>query len=273
VPTEASVPDHILRFWRAIDLLFDRVAPTRWGAVVTDSRFPAIWDVNYARIDEPTSDLTLSEIEDSLLPAIRSSGARMEHVVSFRPDLTEPLIGALEGRGHRITWDLVMEQIEDAAGDDHGRVEDLTPGPELWNTVTESLGLFGVDDRDACRQMTAIERDVLTAAGKRWFGVRQGDGAIVSLGAVMVLEGVGYIDNIATFERARGRGHASAVTSRAIRAAEQAGAVHVCLFADPDDAAVVGMYERLGFGAVGRLVASRGPLPDRDQGAEGGIPR
>jgi ribosomal protein S18 acetylase RimI-like enzyme len=273
VPTEASVPDHILRFWRAIDLLFDRVAPTRWGAVVTDRRFPAIWDVNYARIDEPTSDLTLSEIEDSLLPAIRSSGARMEHVVSFRPDLTEPLIGALEGRGHRITWDLVMEQIEDAAGDDHGRVEDLTPGPELWNTVTESLGLFGVDDRDACRQMTAIERDVLTAAGKRWFGVRQGDGAIVSLGAVMVLEGVGYIDNIATFERARGRGHASAVTSRAIRAAEQAGAVHVCLFADPDDAAVVGMYERLGFGAVGRLVASRGPLPDRDQGAEGGIPR
>jgi ribosomal protein S18 acetylase RimI-like enzyme len=89
----------------------------------------------------------------------------------------------------------------------------------------------------------------------------------------MVLGGVGYIDNIATFERARGRGHASAVTSRVIRVAERAGAAHVCLFADPDDAAVVRMYERLGFGGVGRLAASRGPLAGRDQGAEGGIPR
>jgi ribosomal protein S18 acetylase RimI-like enzyme len=273
VPTERSVPDHVLRFWRALDLLFDRVASTRWGAVVTDRRFPAIWDVNYARIDEPPSDLTLSEIEDSLLPAIRSSGAQMEHLVSFRPGLTESLFEDLEGRGHRITWDLVMDLIEDPPDDDHGRVEDLASGPELWNTVTESLALFGVDDRDARRQMTAIERDVLTAAGKRWFGVREGDGTIVSLGAVMVLDGVGYIDNIATFERARGRGHASAVTSRVIRVAERAGAAHVCLFADPDDAAVVRMYERLGFGGVGRLAASRGPLAGRDQGAEGGIPR
>jgi ribosomal protein S18 acetylase RimI-like enzyme len=261
VPTERSVPDHVLRFWRALDLLFDRVAPTRWGAVVTDRRFPAIWDVNYARIDEPTSDLTLSEIEGSLLPAIRSSGARMEHLVSFRPDVTEPLFGELEGRGHRITWDLVMDLIEAPPDDDHGRVEDLAPGPELWHTVTESLALFGVDDGYARRQMTAIERELLTTAGKRWFGVREPDGTIVSLGAVMVLDGVGYIDNIATIERARGRGHASAVTSRAIRAAERAGAVHVCLFADPDDAAVVRLYERLGFGPVGRLVASRGPLP------------
>jgi len=273
VPTERELPDHVLRFWRALDLLFARVVPTRWGAVVTDGRFPAIWDANYARIDAPTSDLTLSEVEGSLLPELQSAGAQVEHLVSFRPHVTQPLFRDLEARRHRITWDLVMDLGADPPEGDHRMVEALTLGPELWSTLAQSLRLFGVDGHEAQRQLTTIERDVLTAEGKRWFGVRDGDGAIVSLGAVLLLGDVGYIDNVATFEHARGHGHASAVTSRAIRAAKEAGAAHVCLFADPDETAVVVMYERLGFRGVGRLVASRGPVPGRDHDAEGGSPR
>lgn len=273
MPADRSLPEHVLRLWRGLDLMFSRVVPTRWGAVVTDERFPAIWDANYARIDAPTSDLTLSEVEASLLPALRSARAQVEHLVSFRPDLTRPVFRDLETRRHRITWDLVMDLEEDPPDDDHGPVEDLALGPELWSTLAESLGLFGVDDPVARRQLTTIERDVLTPGGKRWFGVRDGEGAIVSLGAVLISGDVEYIDNVATFERARGRGHASAVTSRAIEVAKEAGVEHVWLFADPGDIAVVAMYERLGFVGAGRLVASRGPVPGPDHGLEAGSPR
>jgi ribosomal protein S18 acetylase RimI-like enzyme len=261
VPRAPAIPEHVVRFWRTLDLLFARVEHARWGAVVTDGRFPAVWDVNYARIDAPTSDLTLTEIEASLLPALRLAGTSVEHLVSFRPDATEPLFRELASRGHRITWDLVMDLAQDPPPDvDRPRVEDLVDGPELWDTVGESLALFGVEG-DALEQLIAIERDVLSRGSKRWFGIRDADGAIVSLGALLLLGGVGYIDNVATFEHARGRGLATAVTVRAIQAARQADAAHVCLFADPDDRAVVGMYERLGFRGVGRLAATRGPVP------------
>jgi ribosomal protein S18 acetylase RimI-like enzyme len=263
VPRPPEIPHHVLGFWRELDLLFARVVPTRWGAVVTDARFPAVWDANYARVDTPPNGLTLAEVEEALLPALRAAGTTVEHLVSFRPDATGGVIGELEARGHRLTWDLVMDLDEDPPDVDLGRVEELIDAPELWERVGESLSLFGVEDEETLGQLAAIERDVLAAGGKRWFGVRDDEGTIVSLGALLVLGDVGYIDNVATFEHARGRGLASLVTVRAIHAARQMRADHVSLFADPDDRSVVSMYERLGFREAGSLVATRGPAPDR----------
>lgn len=101
------------------------------------------------------------------------------------------------------------------------------------------------------------------AAGhKRWLGVRDEEGVIVALASIVLLEGVGYLDNVATFPQARGRGLASSIVARAIDLAREAGADHVSLFADPDDVAVVRMYERLGFREVGRLASTRGPVAD-----------
>ena len=70
-----------------------------------------------------------------------------------------------------------------------------------------------------------------------------------------------FSSGMATVEAARCRGYASAVTRRLARDAFDEGASHVCLLADPDDVAVVAMYERLGFAGAGRLAATRGPLP------------
>ena len=101
----------------------------------------------------------------------------------------------------------------------------------------------------------------MAPAGKRWFGVRDAGGTLVSLGALLLLDGVGYLDNVATFPEARGQGLASAITTRIVREADLAGAGHVWLLADPDAATTVAMYERLGFRDVGRLAATRGPVP------------
>lgn len=256
----SPIPEHVLRFWRSLDALFGRVESTRWGAVVTDGRYPAVWDANYARIDVDAADLTLAEVEASLLPALRETGTSVQHLVSFHPGATRSLLRDLEARGHRLTWDLVMDLVEEPPVRRTSRVDSVPSGPELWSRVRESLALFGIDDGATIVQLAAIERDVLEPGGKRWFCVRDDEGAIVSLGALLVLGEVGYIDNVATFDHARGRGFASAITTRMIRVAQAGGASHVCLFADPDDRSVVRMYERLGFRGAGLLAATRGPV-------------
>ncbi len=64
----------LLRFWRAHDDLFERTEARWWGAVVSDARFPAIQEPNYARV-ETRQPVRLEEIEDALVPAMRASGS------------------------------------------------------------------------------------------------------------------------------------------------------------------------------------------------------
>jgi ribosomal protein S18 acetylase RimI-like enzyme len=254
------IPDHVVRFWRAVDELVGSVHPTWWGATVTQPRFPQVWDANYARVDRPAEDVTAADIETELVPALAAAGATTFHVVSFFPDQTGGLIAELSSRGHRLTWDLVMDLEGTPADPPAVRVEELEPDDALWPRLTESFSLFGVDAADASGQLCLLEQR-LTSGGKRWFGVRDGDGAVVSLGAMLVLDGVGYVDNVATFPEARERGFASAITARIAREARSGGAEPVILLADPDAQKVVRMYERLGFRGVGKLGSTRGPVP------------
>jgi ribosomal protein S18 acetylase RimI-like enzyme len=256
-----SIPEHTLRFWRAVDALFARVLPTRWGAVVTDGRFPAIWDANYARVDAPSAGVSLAEVAAELSPALAESRAETFHVVSFEPDVRSGLLSELVARGHGLSWDVVMQ--DDGSATIEGRsiaVDELVPDEPFWARVHEGLGLFGVEEPAAVDQLCRIEREVLAPGGKRWFGVRE-RGRIRSMAGSMVLGDVAYVDNVATFPRSRGRGYATAVTERIVREARRAGVEHVVLFADPDDDAVLRMYERLGFREVGRVASTKGAIP------------
>jgi ribosomal protein S18 acetylase RimI-like enzyme len=247
-----------------MDGLFADVRRTPWGAVVTDGRFPRIWDANYARVDHGAP--SLDEVAADLTPALRDVGATAFHVVAFDPDEAAEVLVALSARGHRLGWDLVMQADpgQPPPGLSPARVEELPPGDELWEAVARSLLLFGNEPGEAVAQLRRIETEVLAPGGKRWFGARDDTGAIVSLAALLQLESVGYLDNIATEPAARGRGLASAVTARAMEEAAAAGAAEVFLLVDPDDAPVVAMYGRLGFGAQGRIASTRGPIPDEE---------
>jgi ribosomal protein S18 acetylase RimI-like enzyme len=254
------VPEHVHRFWIALDDRIAHVEPAWWGAVVTDARFPAIWDINYARVDAAAVDLTLREVADALLPAL--VGTDTFHVVSFHPEATTSLLAEISTLGHTVSWDLVMDLVAEPEVAPTGvDVEPLDPGHELWSRVGPSLALFG-NDPIVAEQLLAIEAAITDPGLKRWLGVRDGDGVVVALAAVVVLEGVGYLDNVATFPEARGRGLATALIARAVALARDQGAEHVSLFADADDAVVVRMYERLGFREVGRLPSTRGPVAD-----------
>ena len=264
-----TLPDHVLRFWRALDERFASVEPMWWGAVVTDARFPMIWDANYARVDVAAPDLRVADIEDHLVPALRDANAPVMHVVMFHPDEATSLLSELSSRGDRLGWDLVMDLDGEPPPPTEVAVVPLEGRDDLWDTVADSLVLFGAEPGEALEQFRALEREVLAPAGKRWFGVVDQNGTVQSLGALVMLGDVGYVDNIATFPSFRGRGFASAVTATIAREARRAGANHVFLLADPEASAIVSMYERLGFGSAGSLASARGPIPGARSGSGG----
>jgi ribosomal protein S18 acetylase RimI-like enzyme len=169
------------------------------------------------------------------------------------------VLAELAGAGHALTWDVVMDRVAPAEVVPEAAVTELEPGPELWSTIRETFVLFGVEGEDARAQLARIEEEVLTPAGKRWFGVRNG-GRILASAALMVFDGVGHVDNVTTFPEARGRGYATAITARIVEEAAAAGLEDLMLFADPDAPEVVRLYERLGFREAGRIAATRGTL-------------
>jgi GNAT superfamily N-acetyltransferase len=248
--------------WAALDGLAARVHPTPWGVVVTDPGAPDVWDLNYARVDV-ARPVRVEEIEDELLPALRAAGVTVEHVVSLAPEAHGTLFETLQARGHGSGWDVVLERIGERGPVSDVDVEELSMGDELTSAFGDLLREgFEVQPEAAIGQLVAFSRDVLDPAGGRWFGVRDPDGHVAAMGSMIPLEGVAYVDDVATLPGSRGRGFASAVVARILDAADAAGAGRVYLLADPGAPRVIAMYERLGFREVGRLASTRGPTPD-----------
>ena len=249
--------EHLLRFWRAHDALFERVEPAPWGAVVSDTRFPVIRESNYARV-EAAEPAGLAQIEDRLLPAMRRTGSPSAHVVVFRPERQTDLIAEASTRGDRVTWDLMM-RIDGPGDPAFGRVEEV-PEPDggFWRIHRASAALFDIEGEETLDQLQAMERTVMVPAGRRWFAAIDGGGP-VALAALMVLDGTGFVDHVVTFPHARRRGHAEALTRRLAFEAAEAGAETTTLLADPEGDAVR-IYERIGFTRVSHLASWVSPL-------------
>jgi ribosomal protein S18 acetylase RimI-like enzyme len=249
----------LLRYWRAHDELFGVVEPTWWGAVVGDERYPALNEMNYARV-ETTSAVDLADVEETLLPSLARGGVRRAHVVAFHPEEQTDLLVQASSRGDRITWDVLMEHtgLRDA-GDP--RIEESRLDAAFWSAHRVSLEWFDVKDDDVARQLRSVERDILVPGGRRWFTGTE-DGTIVALAALLVLNGVAYVDHVATDPAARRRGFATALTRRLVCEATATGAERTYLLADPGGAASA-MYERIGFRAVTQIASwsSDRPIP------------
>jgi ribosomal protein S18 acetylase RimI-like enzyme len=242
----------LLRFWRAQDAPFDRIEPTWWGAVVSDPRYPRIQEANYARV-ETEQAVRLAEVEVALVPSLARSGSTRTHVLVFRAQEQADLLVEASTRGERLTWDLVMEHAGPPPPPPDVAVEELPVDAAFWSGHRASLPSFDVTDEAVIAQIQALEHDVMLPLGRRWFGVRS-RGAPVALAALLVLEGVGYLDHVVTLPEARRRGFAGATTIAALTAAAEAGAERTYLLAEPEGTARP-LYERIGFRPVTQIAS------------------
>jgi ribosomal protein S18 acetylase RimI-like enzyme len=247
----------LLRYWRAQDDLFERVDVTPWGAVVSDARFPKVHEGNYARV-EAQHRVSLADVESVLLPALERVRCDRVHVLVFHPEDTTEILTEASTRGEHLAWDLVM-CFTGETGRADGPVEEIrTFDGAFWDTYDASGALFDVEDEAVLADYRGIERDVMVPSGRRWFAVLDGD-RMVALSSVLVLEGVGFVDHVVTFPRARRRGYASALTRRALAEAHAAGAERSYLLAEPDGVAAA-LYEGIGFRPVTQIASWIGAI-------------
>lgn len=247
----------LLRYWRAQDDLFERVDVTPWGAVVSDARFPKVHEGNYARV-EARHQVSLGDVESTLLPALERVRCDRVHVLLFYPEDTTEILTEASTRGEHLAWDLVM-CFTGATGRTDGPVEEIRGfDGAFWDTYDASGALFDVEDEAVLAGYRAIERDVMIPSGRRWFAVREGD-RIIALSSVLVLEGVGFVDHVVTFPHARRRGYATALTQRALAEAHSAGAERTYLLAEPGGVAA-SIYEGIGFRPVTQIASWLGAV-------------
>jgi GNAT superfamily N-acetyltransferase len=245
-----------LRFWRALDFAIERVVETPWGAVVSDARFPLIWDVNYARVDAER-DVRLSDVRAALDRELARTGARHEHLVCFWPELQTGLLGELGRSGNRISWDIVMIHRGGDPEPPGVAVEEVkTFDDAFWRAVRTSLAAFDVTEPASLDQLMRLEREVALPDGKRWFAIRRSLGEEpLALGALIEHEGVAYLDHIVTVPEARRRGYGSAMVRKIVQVARDDGMRWITLLADrggkPAD-----LYRRLGFEDLTYLASS-----------------
>jgi GNAT superfamily N-acetyltransferase len=256
-----SISPALAELFGFLDGLHEVVEQTWWGVVATDSRFPQLWEANYAAVDSATSDLTLEEVQEALLPALRRAGTDEEHIWVMHPEASSRLLDDLEARGRPLHWDTLMRRGPDRrpAEPEH-RVEEVgEPGAEFWEVERLALREFGITEPRVVEQALRRHREVSAPAGKRWF-VGRVEGGLAGIGSMLVHGDAAFVDDVVTFPPFRRRGVARSVVRAMLREAGSAGAGETYLFADQPGP--IRLYEGLGFEVVRRVATSLATAPE-----------
>lgn len=260
------LPDPIRRFWYAYEALNASCTRTDWGVIVTDVRYPTIYDANHANVLEPAPGLELAEVRAALHPAVRALGIPYEHIEVMDADARTPAVRSLLASAPpRFELDVVMafEAPGPPAGNGLGAHEVTDLDDAFWAAERRILDAFGEElSGTVGDELTRRSTEVYVPAGLRFFAVERG-GTPVSMAALISLEGVGYIDNVATLPEHRRRGFAEAVTAAALRASVEGGDRLTFLVAEESGRARR-IYERMGFAVRGRAAGFTRPLPPAD---------
>ncbi len=183
--------------------------------------------------------------DDALSMVARLAASPVSWCARLRPTVSRSVDGALEGVGI-IAQDetLLMATTSLGRGGDPPNPPDLTlrtGAVEDSRAIAEVLAAaFGTPPSSAAQ---LLDRAHISRAPISWHLGVVGEEPVTCAMAVLAGEAVGLFA-VGTVPNARGRGYASAVTTRALRHGFAAGASFAVLTASPD---VRTLYEGLGF--------------------------
>ena len=257
-----AIPDSIRAFWYEAEALNETFVRMPWGVVVTDGRYPLIYDANHAGVFEDAPDVGLAEIRSELEPRLRAVHATHEHIEFIDTAPPPRALRDLVREGGRPTEDVLMlfegpsaDPVTDAWVEEVAR-----PDATFWDFYRRSRNEFGETFvPEVVDQMVNRDREVYVPAGLRIFAGYRRD-AIAGFTSLMPLAGSGYIDNVVTLPEHRNHGVASATVAAAVAAARGSGARAVFLFAQEGGGAAR-LYQRLGFRVLTRAMGFTRPLP------------
>jgi len=258
-----TLPEPILSFWNASLRLHGSVRETSWGSIVTDTRYPRVYEANHASILRPAPKLTLEDVRNELLPALEEAGATHEHIEIMDADDDSPALRELLASPGEHDPDLLMVYEGDGliiqAPPGIGVRELTEPDHGFWEEYRLVPNEYGEPLPDqVLDEMLARVQELFVPSGERFF-VGIVEGAIAGMVSVLTLEGVAYIDNVVTLPPFRGRGIATAGVTQAVSVSLEAGADAVFLLAE-EGGAPQRLYERMGFVVRRRCYGFTRPL-------------
>lgn len=255
------LPEPLLSFWYEFEALNQAALTTGWGAVVTDDRFPLIWQANKASVLEPSPGLRLEEIREALHPALKAAGAGHEHIEFWDVDQPSRALKQLASEAQPSDADVLMvfEGYPTPLSPPGVEVRELRPDEEFWSVYRDTRNDFGgAHTEEVVTQMVSRDRAVMAPAGLRPFAGLV-DGQIAGFASLISLSGVGYVDNVVTRQRFRRRGVASACVTEAVKESLDGGDASVHLLAEKEGLPRR-LYERLGFRVLRQVAAFTRPL-------------
>jgi ribosomal protein S18 acetylase RimI-like enzyme len=248
VPTEL---DRALAFEEAMRArCAERIVPFRFGRAYFNDTFARVWDLNLLLVDSATPvDPGELAAEAELLHTDAGHSHRRAEIV--HDDVGAGLERFFRRLGWRVDREVLMayrstgERAPDTSPVEEVARDDLLPfrvelsRAEPWATdegvVQEVVGAGALWER---------------AGNARHFTVRA-DGAPVAAAELYSDGRTAQIEDVATLPAHRGRGHASAVVTRAVE--EALAARHELVFLTADEGGrPKELYARLGFEEIGR---------------------
>jgi ribosomal protein S18 acetylase RimI-like enzyme len=262
-----ALPDPLLGFWQSWYRLSPNPQPTPWGMVITDPRYPLIYDANQGGVLFDLATVGAEEILRGVEPALREAGAAHRHVEFWGVPDPCPAFDAIASASdeHHTDVDMVFEAepVLEPPGDIV--VREVDPADrDIRAVFRRTYTMYGDElGDDLVDQMDRrFDSDVIPA-GLRMFAAFDGR-EIAGFVNLLSLDRIGYLDSVVTLPSFRRRGVATAGVLHVVRESLDGGDRLVHLLADEGDAPQR-LYERLGFRVAARVRSATTKVltPDR----------
>jgi GNAT superfamily N-acetyltransferase len=245
--TAAPDLDRALDFVLRADMAGTRVEAFRWGTAVSMPEFPLRLDSNYLRMEGAPADASAADLAAEADRLQGAQGLRQRCVLvpdAARGESLAPGFGALGWKAH---FGVVMAHRRPPAGPVDGGL--AVPAEASALRAAREAAILSAPWATAEIARQILDARALVPVETLHLAVFA-EGGPASWGEVYLGDGIAQIEAVATVERFRRRGYASAVVVRGCAEARRRGADLVFLCADargrPRD-----LYARLGFEAIG----------------------
>jgi ribosomal protein S18 acetylase RimI-like enzyme len=228
------------------DMGGSRTEASPFGIAVFNDKLPLRFDSNYLLIDALASSVTAGDV---LAEAERLERAA---VLVRHLETAGRLIPGFQSHGWHVHRGLLMAYRGDGAA-----LVDTTDVREVVESVLRPVRRhhYGTEygaTPDVIEQLLDAKLEVARVVDVHFFAALSGDVAISY--ADLYSDGrTAQVEDVATLEEHRRRGHASRVVSHAVQAARTLGCDLVFLVTDEEGDARR-LYQRLGFEELGRYV-------------------
>lgn len=206
-----------------------------------------VWDANFLEVHD--CSLTAGEIVDHAEEVFGQTSCKHRRVCVRDPEAGAALETDFTRRGWDVDVHVVMSHRRDPNRVvDTSEVKEL--GAQTWPAREEQMrGYPFVNDEETIRQMHRFYDLIVEAASGRDFGVIE-NGKVVSFALLYSDGAVGQIEDVATLEPYRNRGHSWRVMMKAL---EESRARHDTTFLIADDRDwPKDFYSKVGFDVVTR---------------------